>query len=55
MRAKTDRSLAEAMRYGVEYTIRDLQSRGAVVHPDTLDLYNEIVLSEGNGGQANEE
>lgn len=54
MRAKTDRSLAEAMRYGVEYTIRDLQSRGAVVHPDTLDLYNEIVLSEGNGGQTNE-
>lgn len=55
MRAKTDRSLVEAMRYGVEYTIRDLQSRGAVVHPDTLELYNEIVLSEGNGGQANEE
>ena len=45
---------ADAIRYGVEYTIHDLQSKGAVVHPDTLELYDEIVLSEGNGGQANE-
>ena len=54
MRAKADRSLTAAMRYGVEYTIRDLQSRGRAVHPDTLDLYREIVLSEENGGQTNE-
>lgn len=54
MRALADVSLMKAIRYGVEYTIRDLQSRGAVVHPDTLKLYDEIVLSEGNGGQTNE-
>lgn len=55
MRSLADRSLIEAMRYGVEYTIHDLQQKGATVHPDTLELYREIVLSEGNGGQANEE
>ena len=55
MRSLADRSLVEAMRYGIEYTIQDLQSKGATVHPDTLELYREIVLSEGNGGQTNEE
>lgn len=54
IRALADISLIKAIRYGVEYTIRDLQSKGAVVHPDTLKLYDEIVLSEGNGGQTNE-
>ena len=54
MRAKADRSLTEAMCYGVEYTIGDLQRQGRAVHPDTLALYNEIVLSEQNGGQTNE-
>lgn len=54
IRALADISLQKAIRYGVEYTIRDLQSKGAVVHPDTLKLYDEIVLSEGNGGQTNE-
>lgn len=54
IRGLADESLVKAIRYGVEYTIRDLQNKGAVVHPDTLSLYDEIVLSEGNGGQTNE-
>lgn len=54
MRAKADRSLTEAIRYGVEYTIGDLQRQGRAVHPDTLAVYDEIVLSEQNGGQTNE-
>ncbi len=54
MRAKADRSLTEAIRYGVEYTIGDLRKQGRAVHPDTLAVYDEIVLSEGNGGQTNE-
>ena len=54
IRGLADESLIKAIRYGVEYTIRDLQNKGAVVHPDTLHLYEEIVLSEGNGGQTNE-
>lgn len=54
MRAKADVSLTEAIRYGVEYTIGDLQKQNRAVHPDTLALYQEIVLSEQNGGQTNE-
>lgn len=54
MREYADRSLTKAIRYGVEYTIRDLIEQGRPVHPDTLAVYNEIVLSEGNGGQTNE-
>lgn len=54
IRALADESLTKAIRYGVEYTIRDLQNKDAVVHPDTLDLYDEIVLSEESGGQTNE-
>ena len=54
MRAFADQSLSKAIRYGVEYTIRDLIEQGRPVHPDTLAVYNEIVLSEGNGGQTNE-
>ena len=51
MRRLADQSLMEAIRYGVEYTIHDLLNRGRAVHPDTVALYNDIVLSEGNGGQ----
>ena len=54
MRAFANQSLTKAIRYGVEYTIRDLIEQGRPVHPDTLAVYNEIVLSEGNGGQTNE-
>ena len=54
IRALADESLSKAIRYGVEYTIRDLIRQGKPVHPDTLAVYNEIVLSEGNGGQTNE-
>lgn len=54
MREYADQSLEKAIRYGVEYTIRDLIEQGRPVHPDTLAVYNEIVLSEGNGGQTNE-
>lgn len=54
MREYANQSLVKAIRYGVEYTIRDLIEQGRPVHPDTLAVYNEIVLSEGNGGQTNE-
>ena len=55
MRALADKSLTEAIRYGVEYTIGDLTKQNRAVHPDTLAVYDEIVLSEGNGGQTNEQ
>ncbi len=54
MRKLVDQSLSAAMRYGVEYTIHDLLNRGRAVHTDTVALYNELVLSDENGGQTNE-
>jgi len=55
MRRLADQSLTEAMRYGVDYTIRDLMDKGREVHPDTVALYNDIVSSLENGGQTNEQ
>lgn len=54
MRGFADESLDAAIRYGVDYTIRDLLHRRKTVHPDTLAVYNDIVLSLENGGQTNE-
>ncbi len=55
MRRLANQSLVEAMRYGVDYTIRDLMNQGKAVHPDTVAVYNDIVLSLENGGQTNEQ
>lgn len=52
MRRLAEQSLTRAMLYGVDYTIRNLMDEGRAVHPDTVAVYNEIVLS--NGGQTNE-
>ena len=54
MRSLANQSLTAAIRYGVEYTIGDLKQQNRAVHPDTLAVYDEIVLSEKNGGQTNE-
>lgn len=54
MRRLADQSLDRAILYGVAYTIRSLIDAGRAVHPDTVALYNDIVLSVENGGQTNE-
>ncbi len=46
MRRLADQSLEEAMKYGIDYTIRDLLEQGRPIHPDTVAAYNDIVLSE---------
>ena len=45
MRRLADESLEAAMKYGVVYTIHDLLNRGVAIHPDTVTVYNELVLS----------
>lgn len=55
MRRFADESLEAAMRYGVDYTIRELLERGNSIHPDTVALYNDIILSAKNGGYTNEQ
>ncbi len=44
MRKKAKCSLEEAIIEGLGFTIKDLIDRGAVVHPDTLDAYNEAMF-----------
>ena len=46
MRARAKISLAYAMEEGLRFTVYELSERGAVIHPDTVACYNEIVLSQ---------
>ncbi len=48
MRELTERSIDEAMRYALKYTIDDLRERSLPVHPDTLACYEHY--KERNGG-----
>ncbi len=52
VRRRTAISLEETMIYALAYTIRDLTERGQAIHPDTLAVYNELIL-ERMGGKAN--
>ncbi len=46
IREKADRSLEEAMLYGLRFTIKECVDLGAVVHPDSILAYNEVAISE---------
>lgn len=42
MRKLADESLEAAMGYALRYTVKDLEKKGAAVHPDTLAALREI-------------
>ena len=44
MRALTAKSLEEAMRYGLSFSISDLAQKNAAIDPNAVACYNEIVL-----------
>lgn len=44
MRKLCDESMDEAVIYALEFGIPDLVRKGSVIHPDSLDLYNEMVI-----------
>lgn len=46
MRSLSRRSLDEAMGYALAYTIRSLVQKRAPIHPDTLNAYNDLIVSE---------
>lgn len=46
MREKAQRSLEEAMLYGLQFTIIENVRDGRVIHPDSIHAYNEVALSE---------
>ena len=45
IRNLVDKSLDEAFIYALKYSIIDLTERSKVIHPDTVDAFNEAVLS----------
>ncbi len=49
MREKAEKSLEEAMLYGLGYTIDELAQRRRAIHPDTVAAYNDIIIGEKNG------
>ncbi|MEE1061619.1 MAG: bis(5'-nucleosyl)-tetraphosphatase (symmetrical) YqeK [Ruminococcus sp.] len=51
IRKKADKSLEEAMLYGLQFTLKDLSKRALIIHPDALACYNEIVISKSEKGK----
>ena len=45
MREKAFRSLDEAIVEGLSFTIKELIENGRVVHPDTVDAYNDAMMN----------
>ncbi len=45
MREKALKSLDEAIVEGLSFTIKDLTDREALIHPDTIDAYNDALLN----------
>lgn len=48
MRAKSLKSLEEAMLYSYKFTISNLTKQNLFVHPDELNCYNEIIMQKFN-------
>lgn len=44
MRRLCDESMDAAVLYALEFGIPDLVKKGSVIHPDSLDLYNESIM-----------
>lgn len=44
MRELVDKSANEALKYALKYTIEELLSKGAAIHPDTVAAYNYVIL-----------
>ena len=51
MRKLCDESMDEAVLYALEFGIPDLVRKGSVIHPDSLDLYNESVMKKQGGNR----
>lgn len=49
MRRLCYESADEAIIYALEFGIPDLVKRGQVIHPDSIDLYNEVMIKKQGG------
>ena len=51
MRNLAEKSLESAMMFGLTFTISELCDKEQVVHPDSVDCYNELcILKDRRGG-----
>lgn len=50
MREKAVKSLDEAIVEGLSFTIKDLIDQGRIIHPDTLNAYNDAMMKILNTG-----
>lgn len=51
MRRLCDESMDEAILYALEFGIPDLVKKGSVIHPDSVDLYNEVIIKRQGGNE----
>ncbi|MBQ7116850.1 MAG: nicotinate (nicotinamide) nucleotide adenylyltransferase [Clostridia bacterium] len=42
-----EKGLDEACLYSLQYTLKALSERETVIHPDSLDFYNELIINKG--------
>ena len=47
MRTLSFKNLDEACLYSLQYTLRTLSAKETVIHPDSLDFYNELIINKG--------
>lgn len=51
MRSLCRESSEKAIAYALSFGIPDLVSKGKVIHPDSIDLYNEVIMKiQGENG-----
>lgn len=48
MRKMCNTSMESGMEFALVFGIPDLVSKGKVIHPDSIDLYNEIIMKKGS-------
>ena len=44
MREKAERSLDEAIVFGIAFTVKEIIDEGKCVHTDTVNAYNDAIL-----------
>ena len=42
-----EKGLDEACLYSLQYTLKALSAKETVIHPDSLDFYNELIINKG--------
>ena len=49
MRRLCETDMDAAIEYALRFGIPDLVSKGQVIHPDSIDLYNEVIIKKQGG------